>query len=47
MLTALRTRGYGALQAAILGVYQHGQKGEEVASRIGEEALIARDLVTF
>ena len=47
MLTALRTRGYGALQAAILGVYQHGQKGEEVAHRIGEEALIARDLVTF
>lgn len=47
MLTALRTRGYDALQAAILGVYQHGQKGEEVAHRIGEEALIARDLVTF
>ena len=47
MFTALRTRGYGALQAAILGVYQHEQKGEEVAHRIGEEVLIARDLVTF
>ncbi|AVM51123.1 NAD(P)H-hydrate dehydratase [Capnocytophaga sp. oral taxon 878] len=43
-ITSLLAQGYPALQAACIGVYQHGAKGDEVASNIGENSLIASDL---
>ena len=45
ILTGLLAQGYTPLEATCLGVYTHGQKGDTVAERIGQEALIARDLI--
>lgn len=44
ILTGLRAQGYSPLEAALLGVFEHGRRGDTTAQRIGEEALIARDL---
>lgn len=44
IITGLRAQGYSALEAALLGVYQHGAKAEEAALKKGYNALMARDL---
>src|SRR5207248_514927 len=44
-LGALLARGIDAAQAAPAGVYLHGLAGDIAAERVGEEALIAGDII--
>jgi NAD(P)H-hydrate epimerase len=45
LLTGLRAQGYDAVDAARLGVYLHGLAGDIAADALGQEALLARDIV--
>ncbi len=47
LLVALVCQGLEPLAAARLAVYLHGLAGDLAASRLGEQALIASDLVDF
>jgi NAD(P)H-hydrate epimerase len=47
VLTGLMAQGYGAKDAAILGVYLHGLAGDLAARDKGINALIAGDLIDF
>jgi len=47
ILTALLAQGYDPGDAAVLGVYLHGLAGDAAAAVVGEEALIASDLVEY
>ena len=44
MITSLLAQGYSAIEAACLGVYLHGLRGDEAAKKQGMSRLIARDL---
>ena len=44
MITSLLAQGYSATEAACLGVYLHGLRGDEAAKKQGMSRLIARDL---
>ena len=45
MITALLAQGYTALEAAIIGVYFHGEAGDRAAKKRGHYALIASDII--
>jgi len=45
LLTGLLARGYPTLDACRLGVFLHGLAGDIAAERLGQESLIASDLV--
>ncbi|MEO1712162.1 MAG: NAD(P)H-hydrate dehydratase [Bacteroidota bacterium] len=45
LITGLLAQGYTAAQAAILGVFLHGRAGDLAAEVVGQEALLASDLV--
>ncbi|HEY4597380.1 MAG TPA: NAD(P)H-hydrate dehydratase [Thermoanaerobaculia bacterium] len=45
LLAGLLAQGMDALDAAVLGVYLHGLAGDLAASRLGEMALAANDLI--
>jgi NAD(P)H-hydrate epimerase len=45
VIGALLARGLAAADAAAAGVYLHGLAGDVAAERVGEEALIASDVV--
>ena len=47
ILTGLLARGYQRREACILGVYLHGLAGDLAARELGEESLIASDIVRF
>lgn len=47
ILTGLFAQQYSALEAAILGVYLHGLAGDLAAAEVGQEALIAGDLIEY
>jgi NAD(P)H-hydrate epimerase len=47
MLTGLLAQGYAPLSAAWMGVYLHGLAGDLAAARLGQEALMAGDLIDF
>ncbi|MDN5200666.1 NAD(P)H-hydrate dehydratase [Fulvivirgaceae bacterium BMA10] len=47
ILTGLLSRGYSARKAAILGVYMHGLAGDLAAEKLGEESLIASDIIDY
>lgn len=47
LVAALMAQGLTAFDAARLGVYLHGRAGDLAASQLGQESLIARDLVQF
>lgn len=47
MITGLLARGYEAEKAAILGVYLHGLAGDLAVRELGQESLIAGDLIDF
>jgi len=47
MIAGLLGRGYEPKDAAILGVYLHGLCGDLAADEMGEESLIATDLIDF
>lgn len=44
-ITGLLARGYKAREAALLGMFRHGQAGDKAAQTIGEEALTASDIL--
>ncbi|MGE0561703.1 MAG: NAD(P)H-hydrate dehydratase [Flavobacteriales bacterium] len=45
IITSLVAQGYSFENAAILGVYLHGVAGDVAAENLGEEALIASDII--
>ena len=47
IITALLARGYDRQQACLLGVYLHGLAGDLAARELGEEGLIASDIIQY
>jgi len=47
ILTALLARGYQQREACLLGVYLHGLAGDLAARELGEESLVASDLINY
>jgi NAD(P)H-hydrate epimerase len=47
ILTGLLARGYHQREACILGVYLHGLAGDLAARELGEESLIASDIIDY
>ena len=47
IITGLLARGYSQQEACIIGMYLHGLAGDLAARSLGEESLIASDLVDF
>lgn len=47
IITALVAQQYPSLDACILGVYLHGLAGDLVKAEIGEQALLASDIVSY
>jgi len=45
MITGLRAQGYTPLEACLLGVWLHGKAGDLAADQMGQEALIAGDII--
>jgi NAD(P)H-hydrate epimerase len=47
LLLALLARGYDQRQACQLGVYLHGLAGDIAAADLGEESLMASDIIDY
>ncbi|MBQ8154349.1 MAG: NAD(P)H-hydrate dehydratase [Prevotella sp.] len=47
IITALLARGYESKAACIVGVYLHGLAGDLAARDLGEESLIAEDIIRY
>jgi len=47
IVTGLLARGYSSEEAAILGVYLHGLAGDLAAKEIGQESMIASDIIEY
>ncbi len=47
ILLALLARGYERREACMLGVYLHGLAGDLAARKLGEESLMASDIIHF
>ena len=47
ILTGLLARGYHQREACLLGVYLHGLAGDLAARELGEESLVASDLINY
>lgn len=47
ILTGLLARGYKRREACMIGMYLHGLCGDLAANEMGEESLLARDMVRF
>lgn len=47
IITGLLAQGYKPQEACVLGVYLHGMAGDLAASELGEESLIASDIIAF
>ena len=47
IITGLLAQNYSPSNAAILGVYLHGLAGDFAAQKLGQEAIIASDLITY
>ena len=47
ILTGLIAQGYSSFEACLLGVYLHGLAGDLAAAEIGEQALIAGDIIDY
>ena len=47
IITALLARGYKQQDACIIGVYLHGLAGDLAAADLGEESLIASDIIDY
>jgi NAD(P)H-hydrate epimerase len=45
ILTSLLAQGYSSLDAVRLGVYLHGLAGDFAAEELGEESVIASDII--
>lgn len=47
IITGLLAQNYVPYEAAILGVYLHGLAGDLAAKKLGQESMLAGDLITF
>ena len=47
IITALLARGYKAPEACVVGTYLHGLAGDLAARDLGEESLIAEDIIRY
>jgi NAD(P)H-hydrate epimerase len=47
MLTGLLAQGYPPLESCLLGVFLHGLAGDLAMKEIGQEALLAGDLISY
>jgi NAD(P)H-hydrate epimerase len=47
IITALLARGYKHEEACIVGVYLQGLAGDMAAQELGEESLIASDIIKY
>jgi NAD(P)H-hydrate epimerase len=47
LLTGLLAQGYSPFETCILGIYLHGLAGDLAATQLGEEAMLASDVVRF
>ncbi len=47
MLTSLVAQGYPMLEAVMMGVYLHGLAGDLAARKIGEQSMLASDIIDF
>lgn len=47
IITGLLARGYKQQDACILGVYLHGLAGDLAANDLGEESLMASDIIQY
>ena len=47
IITALLARGHSQRQATMLGVYLHGLAGDMAAAALGEESLMASDIIDY
>ena len=47
ILTALLARGYQKEEACLLGMYLHGLAGDLAAAELGEECLVASDIIAY
>lgn len=45
MLVGLMARGYTQAEAALVGMYMHGLAGDIAAETVGEESLVASDII--
>ena len=45
IITGLLARGYNQTEACALGMYLHGLAGDIAADRLGQESLIASDII--
>ncbi|MCX6251560.1 MAG: NAD(P)H-hydrate dehydratase [Bacteroidetes bacterium] len=45
ILTGLKAQGYSSLETCILGVYLHGLAGDHASRLLGQEAMIASDII--
>lgn len=46
VITALLARGYSQTEACIVGMYLHGLAGDMAAKQLGEESLVASDIIS-
>lgn len=47
ILTGLLARGYAAVDASMIAMYIHGYAGDLAARELGEESMIASDIIKF
>jgi NAD(P)H-hydrate epimerase len=45
ILTGLFAQGYSSSETCLLGVFLHGLAGDIARNELGEEAMIARDII--
>ncbi|MDX1665697.1 MAG: NAD(P)H-hydrate dehydratase [Saprospiraceae bacterium] len=45
IITGLLSRGYAPTEAALMGVYVHGKAGDLAAEEVGQESLVAGDII--
>ena len=47
LITGLKAQGYSSLDACMLGVFLHGRAGDLASDVIGQESLIASDIINY
>ena len=45
MIGAVAAQGYNMYDAACAGVYMHGLAGDAAAEKLGQEAMLPRDII--
>ena len=47
IISGLLAQGYNSFKASILGVFLHGLAGDLAAEEIGQEAMLAGDIISY